>query len=193
MNESCGSQLALDVPRSSSCAIHKDIPPSCHAHITEPSNIYAPVLQAAVETQRKYKHVLWYTLFVAAYLVVLYLQASAYNSGEVVQTLRNALMPSKLKICCNVLLLGLRLRVTLNPEQATVSLLRFCYICACSVTATKQLLHNYMLLLWLPDALAEMPVSSDRLPSAHSQRSILCYYAASYAVKGYHQHQTYLF
>lgn len=53
------------------------------------------LLQAAVETQRKYKHVLWYSLFVAAYLIVLYLQASAYNSGEVVSTLRNALMPSK--------------------------------------------------------------------------------------------------
>ena len=50
-------------------------------------------MQAAVETQRKYKHVLWYSLFVAAYLIVLYLQASAYNSGEVVSTLRNALMP----------------------------------------------------------------------------------------------------
>ncbi|KAK9804279.1 hypothetical protein WJX72_004431 [[Myrmecia] bisecta] len=48
---------------------------------------------AAVETQRKYKHVLWYSLFVAAYLIVLFLQASAYNSGEVVSTLRNALMP----------------------------------------------------------------------------------------------------
>ncbi|KAL3141617.1 hypothetical protein ABBQ32_004857 [Trebouxia sp. C0010 RCD-2024] len=48
---------------------------------------------AAVETQRKYKHVLWYSLFVAAYLIVLYLQASAYNSGEVVSTLRQALMP----------------------------------------------------------------------------------------------------
>ena len=46
-----------------------------------------------METQRKYKHVLFYSLFVAAYLIVLYLQASAYNSGEVVSTLRNALMP----------------------------------------------------------------------------------------------------
>ena len=52
--------------------------------------------QAAVETQRKYKHVLWYSLFVAAYLIVLYLQASAYNSGEVVSTLRNALMPGEI-------------------------------------------------------------------------------------------------
>ena len=52
-------------------------------------------MQAAVETQRKYKHVLWYSLFVAAYLIVLYLQASAYNSGEVVSTLRNALMPGQ--------------------------------------------------------------------------------------------------
>ena len=58
-------------------------------------------LQAAVETQRKYKHVLWYSLFVAAYLIVLYLQASAYNSGEVVSTLRNQLMPGKPpQLCC---------------------------------------------------------------------------------------------
>lgn len=64
-----------------------------------------------METQRKYKHVLWYSLFVAAYLVVLYLQASAYNSGEVVQTLRNALMPSKPKLCRNVQLPGLRFGV----------------------------------------------------------------------------------
>ena len=56
---------------------------------------YAGALQAAVETQRKYKHVLWYSLFVAAYLIVLYLQASAYNSGEVVSTLRQALMPGQ--------------------------------------------------------------------------------------------------
>ena len=57
--------------------------------------------QAAVETQRKYKHVLWYSLFVAAYLIVLYLQASAYNSGEVVSTLRNQLMPGKPPpLCC---------------------------------------------------------------------------------------------
>lgn len=48
-----------------------------------------------METQRKYKHVLWYSLFVAAYLIVLYLQASAYNSGEVVSTLRQALMPGQ--------------------------------------------------------------------------------------------------
>lgn len=56
-------------------------------------------LQAAVETQRKYKHVLWYSLFVAAYLIVLYLQASAYNSGEVVSTLRQALMPGQSSLC----------------------------------------------------------------------------------------------
>ena len=59
----------------------------------------ARALQAAIETQRKYKHVLWYTLFVAAYLIVLYLQASAYNSGEVVSTLRQALMPGQLPSC----------------------------------------------------------------------------------------------
>lgn len=35
---------------------------------------------------------LWYSLFVTVYLVVLYLQASAYKSADVVSTLRNALM-----------------------------------------------------------------------------------------------------
>ena len=59
-------------------------------------------VQAAVETQRKYKHVLWYSLFVAAYLIVLYLQASAYNSGEVVSTLRNQLMPGKPPQLCGI-------------------------------------------------------------------------------------------
>ena len=59
----------------------------------------AYAMHAAVETQRKYKHVLWYSLFVAAYLIVLYLQASAYNSGEVVSTLRNALMPCEHCFC----------------------------------------------------------------------------------------------
>uniref|UniRef100_A0A7S0S4K2 Uncharacterized protein n=1 Tax=Chlamydomonas leiostraca TaxID=1034604 RepID=A0A7S0S4K2_9CHLO len=48
---------------------------------------------AAVEMSRKYRHVAWYSLFVAAYMVVLYLQASAYKSGDVVQTLKKAFMP----------------------------------------------------------------------------------------------------
>ncbi|KAG2494616.1 hypothetical protein HYH03_007135 [Edaphochlamys debaryana] len=48
---------------------------------------------AAVEMSRKYRHVAWYSLFVAAYMVVLYLQASAYKSGEVVETLKAAFMP----------------------------------------------------------------------------------------------------
>ncbi|KXZ48315.1 hypothetical protein GPECTOR_29g9 [Gonium pectorale] len=48
---------------------------------------------AAVEMSRKYRHVAWYSLFVAAYMVVLYLQASAYKSGEVVATLKKAFMP----------------------------------------------------------------------------------------------------
>lgn len=32
------------------------------------------MVQAAVEMSRKYRHVAWYSLFVAAYMVVLYLQ-----------------------------------------------------------------------------------------------------------------------
>ena len=70
-------------------------------------------MQAAVETQRKYKHVLWYSLFVAAYLIVLYLQASAYNSGEVVSTLRNALMP-----CEHFSTEGARLLIAANLFRA---------------------------------------------------------------------------
>lgn len=46
----------------------------------------------SVDIARRYRRVLWYSLFVAMYLVVLYLQASAYNSADVVSTLRNALM-----------------------------------------------------------------------------------------------------
>ena len=37
---------------------------------------------------RKYRHVAWYSLFVAAYMVVLYLQADAYKSSDVVATLK---------------------------------------------------------------------------------------------------------
>lgn len=47
----------------------------------------------AVEVTRKYRHVAWYSAFVAAYMIVLYLQASAYKSGEVVKTLKKALLP----------------------------------------------------------------------------------------------------
>ncbi|KAG2441285.1 hypothetical protein HYH02_010124 [Chlamydomonas schloesseri] len=48
---------------------------------------------AAVEMSRKYRHVAWYSLFVAAYMVVLYLQASAYKSGEVVETMKKLFLP----------------------------------------------------------------------------------------------------
>jgi hypothetical protein len=46
----------------------------------------------SVEVARRYRRVLWYTIFVLVYLTVLYLQASAYKSADVVSTLRNALM-----------------------------------------------------------------------------------------------------
>jgi len=46
-----------------------------------------------VELQAKYRHAGLYTLFVIAYLLVLYLQASAYKSGEVVRTLKQVMMP----------------------------------------------------------------------------------------------------
>lgn len=46
----------------------------------------------SVEVARRYRRVLWYSIFVLVYLIVLYLQASAYKSADVVSTLRNALM-----------------------------------------------------------------------------------------------------
>ena len=46
----------------------------------------------SVEVARRYRRVLWYSLFVTVYLVVLYLQANAYKSADVVSTLQNALM-----------------------------------------------------------------------------------------------------
>uniref|UniRef100_A0A7S3R7G2 Uncharacterized protein n=1 Tax=Dunaliella tertiolecta TaxID=3047 RepID=A0A7S3R7G2_DUNTE len=48
---------------------------------------------AAVEMARKYRHVGWYASFVAAYIIILYFQASAYKSGDVVQTLKKAFLP----------------------------------------------------------------------------------------------------
>jgi len=50
-------------------------------------------VEEAVELQAKYRHAGLYTLFVIAYLLVLYLQASAYKSGEVVRTLKQVMMP----------------------------------------------------------------------------------------------------
>jgi hypothetical protein len=46
----------------------------------------------SVDIARRYRRVLWYSLFVALHFIVLYLQASAYKSADVVSTLRNALM-----------------------------------------------------------------------------------------------------
>ncbi|GAB4818341.1 hypothetical protein N2152v2_005387 [Parachlorella kessleri] len=50
-------------------------------------------IAAAVETEQNYKQVLIYGVFVGAYMVALYLQASAYDTGEVVSTLRSLLLP----------------------------------------------------------------------------------------------------
>jgi len=67
--------------------------PEKHPTNEEVAKAVQQKVAAAVEMSRKYRHVAWYSLFVAAYMVVLYLQASAYKSGEVVQTLKNAFMP----------------------------------------------------------------------------------------------------
>ncbi|GMH33327.1 hypothetical protein BSKO_01161 [Bryopsis sp. KO-2023] len=55
--------------------------------------VYDKVLKT-VEVSNRYYHVFWYSLFVAAYLIVLYVQAQAFKSGDVVTSLRNALMPN---------------------------------------------------------------------------------------------------
>ncbi len=57
--------------------------------------------QAAVETEQNYKQVLIYGVFVGAYMVALYLQASAYDTGEVVATLRSLLLPGGLAVLCS--------------------------------------------------------------------------------------------
>jgi hypothetical protein len=46
----------------------------------------------SVEVARRYRRVIWYSLFVTVYLIILYLQANAYKSSDVVSTLQNALM-----------------------------------------------------------------------------------------------------
>jgi hypothetical protein len=51
-------------------------------------------VQAAVETSRKYRHVAWYSLFVIAYMVVLYLQVSPYLLCELGPN-----VPSQLHAC----------------------------------------------------------------------------------------------
>lgn len=67
--------------------------PDKHPSNEEVAKAVQQKVAAAVEMSRKYRHVAWYSLFVAAYMVVLYLQASAYQSGEVVKTLKQAFMP----------------------------------------------------------------------------------------------------
>ncbi|WIA30648.1 hypothetical protein OEZ86_000722 [Tetradesmus obliquus] len=47
----------------------------------------------SVENYRNYRHVTWYTLFIVLYMLVLYFQASSFKSGEVVATLKAALLP----------------------------------------------------------------------------------------------------
>jgi hypothetical protein len=50
-------------------------------------------MQAAVELQRKYKQILWYTVFLGVYMLILYLQASAYPTGDIISTMRKAFTP----------------------------------------------------------------------------------------------------
>eukprot|EP00878_Enallax_costatus_P014604 GHUV01015278.1.p1 GENE.GHUV01015278.1~~GHUV01015278.1.p1 ORF type:complete len:330 (+),score=78.71 GHUV01015278.1:470-1459(+) len=50
-------------------------------------------VSASVDIFRKYRHVTWYTIFVGLYMLVLYFQASSFKSGEVVATLKQALLP----------------------------------------------------------------------------------------------------
>ncbi|GLC46896.1 hypothetical protein PLESTM_001942200 [Pleodorina starrii] len=80
-------QQGMRQPRSGGAA--PDKPPTNE----EVAKAVQQKVAAAVEMSRKYRHVAWYSLFVAAYMVVLYLQASAYKSGEVVETLKKAFMP----------------------------------------------------------------------------------------------------
>lgn len=73
-------------------ATHKEI--DAGKYPTNEQVVQALQLKVAksVDIATRYRRVLWYSLFVTIYLVVLYLQASAYKSADVVSTLRNALM-----------------------------------------------------------------------------------------------------
>lgn len=73
-------------------ATHKEI--DAGKYPTNEQIVQALQLKVAksVDIATRYRRVLWYSLFVTIYLVVLYLQASAYKSADVVSTLRNALM-----------------------------------------------------------------------------------------------------
>jgi hypothetical protein len=50
-------------------------------------------LKAAVETEHNYRSILAFTAFMVLYLGVLWLQASAFRTSEVVSTLRELLLP----------------------------------------------------------------------------------------------------
>eukprot|EP00884_Botryococcus_braunii_P002328 jgi/Botrbrau1/12096/Bobra.0186s0019.1 len=67
------------------------------AHPAPTNEAIAAALQervaAAVELQGKYKQILWYTGFLAVYMLILYLQASAYPTGDITSTLRKAFTP----------------------------------------------------------------------------------------------------
>eukprot|EP00892_Ulva_mutabilis_P009550 jgi/Ulvmu1/6968/UM033_0025.1 len=73
-------------------ATHKEI--DAGKYPTNEQIVQALQLKVAksVDIATRYRRVLWYSLFVTVYLIVLYLQASAYKSADVVSTLRNALM-----------------------------------------------------------------------------------------------------
>lgn len=73
-------------------ATHKEI--DAGKYPTNEQIVQALQLKVAksVDIATRYRRVLWYSVFVTVYLVVLYLQASAYKSADVVSTLRNALM-----------------------------------------------------------------------------------------------------
>ena len=51
--------------------------PEKYASNEEVAKAVQQKVAAAVETSRKYRHVAWYSLFVAVYMIVLYLQARA--------------------------------------------------------------------------------------------------------------------
>lgn len=85
-----GSQYDHGVRRPKGSGLAPERPPTNE----EVAKAVQQKVAAAVEMSRKYRHVLWYSIFVAAYMVVLYLQASAYKSGEVVETLKKAFMPA---------------------------------------------------------------------------------------------------
>jgi hypothetical protein len=73
-------------------ATHKDVDEGEYPTNVQVVEALQLKVAKSVEVARRYRRVIWYSLFVTVYLIILYFQANAYKSSDVVSTLQNALM-----------------------------------------------------------------------------------------------------